>query len=237
MTNINEDKAREEAENQAKARINFLSIINDSYGGDIGFVLSSELSKREKYQENLGLLREKAEEDPEFRRSVLEAIPKDRRDNPKSINYPLEELAVIESLNVDIKVGPRYEAKYDVPARKFAPMIGFKKFSAVHLRNGYPFGNPEIPVDKAEEIEEFGVLPYKKNSKGLRDFRIDPTTDSIIKVLKLISETEDDRAIRGLLEIYKLASLRDGSLFSYDPLSSNLKDLSMKHYGRFIGTF
>ncbi len=240
MTEINEDKIREEAERQARSRIDYLSRLNQIYGGDIGFVLSSELCKTPEYNSNLELLKKRAKDDPEFRRVVLEAIPEDRRDNPSAINYPLEELAVIESMGTDVKIGPKYEIKYDEPARKFASLIGFKKFSAIHLRNGYPFGNPNIPKEKKEEIEEFGVLPYKKDSKGLGEFRIDPINDSNEKVIELIRSTTDIRALQGLIETYKLIFMKQGDKSTYITSSGSLeklRGLTADLYGNLIGRY
>lgn len=239
ITEINEDMVREEAERQSTLRFEYLSRLNQVYGGSIGFVLSSELCKSPEYQSNLKLLKEKAQNDPVFRQMVFEAIPADRRDNPKAINYPLEELAVIESLHTDIKVGPKYEIKYDRPAREFASMTGFKKFSAIHLRNCYPFGNPEVPGEKRKEIEEFGVLPYKKNSKGLGSYRIDPVNDSEKKIVELIRSTTDIRPLQGLIEIYKLILMRQGREFpcKFSNNLEELRNLTIDSYQSLVGKY
>jgi hypothetical protein len=237
MTEINEDKHRDEAKRQVESRINYLSRVNRVYGGNMSFVLSSELCKTAEYQSNLERLKKKTEDDSKFRQMVLEAIPADRRKNPGAINYPLEELAVIESLRTDIKIGPKYEIKYDEPARKFASMIGFKRFSAIHLKNIYPLGNPSISEELREEIEDFGVLPYKKNSKGLRDFRIDPVNDPEDKVARLIKSTTDIRALQGLVETYKLISIKRGEKFSHVVPESiqELRGFTTNLYNEFVG--
>ena len=233
MTNINEDKAVKEALEQAEARVNYLKLLNKIYGGNIGFVFSSNLSKTSEYLKNLEELKKEVNEDSRFREKVFEAVPLDRRSNPNSINYPLEELAVIQTLKTDIKIGPKYEIKYDNPAREFSPMIGFKKYSAIYLTNCFPLGSPQIEPKLREEIETFGVLPYKKDSKGLAQYRIDPINDNEKKVNALIRSTNDPRALNNLLIISELAKRRlEGKIFSTS-LSINNK-LSLKEKKEFV---
>ena len=57
MTSINEDKKIKEAKIQASNRINYLERLNKVYNGKIKVVLSSDLSKTPKYQENLRKLK------------------------------------------------------------------------------------------------------------------------------------------------------------------------------------
>ena len=227
ITNINEDKTVNETLEQAEARVNYLRLLNEIYGGNIGFVFSSNLSRTREYLENLEKLKRKVNEDSKFREKVFEAVPIDRRSNPNSINYPLEELAVIQTLKTDIKIGPKYEIKYDIPAREFSPMIGFKKYSAIYLTNCFPLGSPKIEPKLREEIKTFGVLPYKKNSKGLGEYRIDPINDNEEKVNALIQSTKDSRALNDLLILSGLAKRRlEGKIFSTNLFIKN--NLSLK---------
>lgn len=226
IVDINQDQAAEEARKQVEQRIDYLQGLNEVYGGNIGFVLSSELSGREDYKRNLDILFAEAERNPQFKELVLEAVPEDRRGNPNAIHYPFEELATIQTMDTDIKVGPPYEQFYDEPAREFAPMIGFNQYIAIHLTKGFPFGSPSsVPKKHKEDIESFGVLPYKKGSKGLGRYRIDPVNDDLKRVKEIIQTTEDIRAIIDLLVIAEQARQRlDGekeiSLFARDGLKA-----------------
>ena len=56
--------------------------------------------------------------------------------------------------------------------------------------------------------EEYGVLPYKLDSKGLAQYRIDPINDSSDKVKDLINSTTDIRALKDLHQIFKLISMK-----------------------------
>ena len=49
IVDINQDQAAAEAKKQVEQRIGYLQRLNEVYGGNIGFVLSSELSSREDY--------------------------------------------------------------------------------------------------------------------------------------------------------------------------------------------
>jgi len=236
MTSINKDKEIKEAEKQAKDRVAFLNLLNKTYNGNIESVYSSKLSKLSEYQKNLEILKTNYEENRIFRSRVTGSVPKDRRNNPEAVNYTLEELATIQTMMPDIKVGPKYEINYDLPARELAQLIGFKKFSAVHLTNSYPFGNPDIPKDVKKEIEEFGILSYKKNSKGLGNYRIDPINDNKEKIEKLITTTIDRRALIGLIQTCKLISMKSGEEFNYKVPNDlkGLKKLSINLYDKYI---
>ncbi|MEK6830409.1 MAG: hypothetical protein AABX77_00060 [Nanoarchaeota archaeon] len=236
MTSINKDKEIEQAKKQAKDRVDFLELLNKTYNGNIGSIYSSDLSKLPEYQENLSILKIKIKEDEIFRSRVSKSVPEDRRNNPEAINYSLEELAVIQTMKTDIKIGPKSEIMYDEPARKFAPLTSFKKFSAIHLTNSYLFGDPKIPDNVKKEIEEFGILPYKKNSKGLGEYRIDPVNDSLDRITNLINNTEDRRTLIGLAQTCKLISMKLGEDFNYkipNDLKS-LKKLSINLYDKYI---
>lgn len=208
ITDINQELEVAKAREQANRRIGFLQRINSVYGGNIGTVLSSELSLSGTYEQNLAVLLEEADNNEDFRAKALRAVPEDRRHNPNALRYPFEELATIQSMDTDIKVGPPYEIHYDEPAREIAPIVGFNRYVAIHLTRGFPFGNPDIPSNVLEEIEAFGVLPYKKSSKGLGDYRIDPTVDSVERVRELVATTTDVRAIVDLLVISEQARQR-----------------------------
>ncbi len=200
ITDINQDREVEDARRQGSNRVAYLDKLNQVYGGDIGFIFSSDLSNSDKYQENLARLMSEAETNKEFRAKVLEAVPEDRRSNLNAYKYPFEELATIQTVNTDIKIGPPYEQYYDIPARVIAPVVGFNKFIGIHLTKGFPFGNPtDIPESTQHEIEANGVLPYKLGSKGLGAFRIDAMSDKPETVGWLIRSTTDMRAIVDLI--------------------------------------
>ncbi len=246
MVEINKDKSYSEAGSQVSQRRAYLERLNQVYGGNVGVVLSSDLSKRDEYSQNLNRLFAEANRNPKFKELVLQAVPKDRRGEPSALDYPFEELATIQTMGADIKVGPPYERFYDSPAREFAPVVGFNKYVAIQLGRSFPLGNPVLSEALRKEIEEFGILPYKINSKGLQKFRIDPISDDLDQINDLILSTEDPRAIVDLLVIAEQSQQRlsgGSSLSLFSALGSKLspgqnidilKELAVKSYGEFI---
>jgi len=208
ISEINKDQPKSAVNMQGQDRLGYLDRINRAFGLNIGFVLSSQLSETPKYKQKLDQLTEESEKNPEFREAILLAVPEDRRADPASIRYPIEEIATITSLDTDIKIGPVYERKYDDPTRNIASRIGFKVFASIYGTRGYLFGSPVVDEDVRSSVEEFGILPYKINSKGQRSHRIDPINDQPDKVEKLIFDTDDPRAIMDLVAILSLASRR-----------------------------
>lgn len=253
ITEINQDQAVDGARKQVEHRINYLRKLNEAYRGSIGFALSSELSNTEAYKRNLEILFREADKNPKFKELVLNAVPPDRRGNPNALRYPFEELATIQTLNTDVKVGPPYEIFYDKPARKFAPVVGFNKYIAIQLTRSIPFGDPKIPAGIYDEIEKFGVLPYKIGSKGLAYYRIDPLNDSLEKIEELIGTTKNIQAIIDLfvieeqaqqrLEGYKKSFFADLGFYLSKPLKQfeqesgevpRFREISIELYQKFI---
>lgn len=208
ITDINQELEVANAFDQVNKRVSFLQRLNSTYKGNLGIVLSSQLCQHDEYKHNVELLLKEADRNERFREQSLEAVPEDRRNNPNALRYPFEELATIQSMDTGIKIGPPYEIHYDRPAREIASLVGFNRYVAIHLTRGFPFGNPNIPSNTLEEIEAFGILPYKKGSKGLGDYRIDPTVDSIERVRGLVAATTDVRAVVDLLVIAEQARQR-----------------------------
>jgi len=221
LYSINRDVERSDAERQAKSRIEYLRKIDQIYGGSSEIVRSSDLSRTPRYGEVLERLRKEMKENPSFRGSMLKAVPEDRRQSPGAENYPLEELTTIEALQTTVKVGPKYEIHYDEPARESAQTIGLNKFVAIHLTNSYPFGNPNLTTDLAKAIDKYGILPYKITSKGLQQYRIDPTKDSDEQVKELIMQTNDNRALADLINIGNLAAKRLTGQFPTEKITDN----------------
>jgi len=208
ITDINKDEEAVRTRELVLKRVGFLKRLNLAFNGDIDFTLSSELSRSSEYLAKLNSLTKKTEEDSNFKDKMLEAIPEDRRDNPEAIRYPLEELATIQAMGTDIKVGPLYERNYDLPARKAADESGTDKYVAIHLTKGYLFGSaPYLDTPIRKDVEEYGILPYKINSKGLQRLRID-VFGQLDDARKLILETDDTRAIADLLMIAALGKER-----------------------------
>ncbi|MEK6934124.1 MAG: hypothetical protein AABW75_04585 [Nanoarchaeota archaeon] len=237
LYSINRDVERSNAESQAISRIEYLREIDQIYSGCSEIVKSSDLSRTETYIEILNRLKEEMKKNSNFKDKMILAVPEDRRHSLEALNYPLEELATIESLRTTIKFGPKYEIHYDEPARESAQTIGLNKFVAIHLTNSYPFGNPNLTENLVQTIEEYGILPYKITSKGLQQYRIDPTKDSDEQVKKLIMQTTDNRALADLINTGNLAAKRLTGQFPAERMTDDLPEnrrIALHLYERFI---
>ena len=208
MTAINKEKEQSESLVQRNSRQEFLEKMNKVYHGRIGIVCSSDLTSQDQYKQILENLQQELERNPKFREEMLSSIPQDRRQNPGALRYPLEELATIFSLGTQVKIGPKYEANYDIPARDATGELGLQKYVAIHLTNSFPLGNPTIPKEDQVEIDFFGLTPYKINSKKLRKYRLDPINGITSEEKELILQTQDFRAIKDLIAFSLLARKR-----------------------------
>jgi hypothetical protein len=208
MTTINKEKGLSESLSQRESRQKFLERINQVYGGKINVVYSSDLANQEEYKQILKNLLENLDKNPKFKQEMLSSIPEDRRKNPESLRYPLEELATIFSLGTRIKIGPKYEVNYDIPARAAAAELGLQKYVAIHLTNCFPLGNPIISKEDKLEIDSWGLTPYKLNSKRLKKYRLDPINGNLLEEEEMIMQTEDFRAIKDLIAFSLLARKR-----------------------------
>lgn len=231
ITDINQDAGYQTIKDQMDNRVKFLQKVNEVYKGKISTIFSSELCQKTEYKQNLDSLLNEVETNDKFASMVLEAVPNDRRKNPNAARYPLEELSTIQTMHTDIKIGPPYEIFYDQPAREIAKTIGFTKYTAIHLKKSYPFGMPESESQLLEEVERFGILPYKINSKGLEKFRIDAFGD-IDNAMRLIYSTTDQRSLLDLINIATIAKTRlekdkDDIGCSISQIRSNLEEICL----------
>ncbi len=208
ITDINQDKSTTDIDADLKSRIEYLEKINRVYGANIQLVKSSDICATKNYQDNLHKLYTEAKSNPSFKELVLQAVPADRRHNTDAMRYPFEELATIQTLDVNIKVGPPYEILYDIPARDIAEKIQFNKYVAIQLTKSLPLGNPDLTDKVAQEIVTYGILPYKKDSKGLGAYRIDAVNDTMDSITALINSTTDKRAIVDLYILTQQAKMR-----------------------------
>lgn len=172
----------------AERRQNYLEaaseVFADSYPVNVEF--TSDI-KDDEYRRIVGALGDQVEQDEGFAQMLLEPVPDDKmkpdQTNRELTKYTREELATILHLGTDVKVGPKREKLYDVPARsddvrRFSeeaePVIG------AYVSNTLPANLPEERVD--EFREKGGLTPYKAGSKGL-----DPDTHRV-----LLTDDEED---------------------------------------------
>lgn len=146
--------------------------ISGFYGLNLEILLMSEYLNSAAFQERLARIRVAADEHPEIEDYVVQTVPANKVEieRAKGFAYAFEEIATI--VEYDIKIGPPREQFYDDPARLIARSLGRPPLLSVYLHPTYPLG---LGVDfffANDEIERYGVTPYKANSKKLAAHRI-----------------------------------------------------------------
>lgn len=157
----------------AERRSAYLQAVADlfSKGYDVMVESTSDVKDAE-YRRIVERLGDRVEQDDAFASVLTEPVPEDRLDPDESTReqteYTREELATILKLGTDVKVGPKREKLYDMPARseevrqvseQAAPVVG------VYVSNTLPTNLPDDETDAFRE--KGGVTPYKARSKGL----------------------------------------------------------------------
>jgi hypothetical protein len=204
MYEINTEKSKAVVDAQVGGREAYIRAINAAFGSQITTIKSSELNESLAYKSAYDDVIHALASNKEFTDELLLSIPLDHR-VPGAEKYPAAELATILALETDIKIGPVYEKFYDVPADKHFAKHSLREYVGLHITKGFPFGKPNMSKSLKESIDSYGVLPYKIQSKNLRNYRIDPIHQSLDVSLSLIESTKDPRALVDLLSIATLS--------------------------------
>ena len=189
----------EKVEQYGDQRAAYLEAIAEVYSGDypVSVEKTSEL-RDDEFEETVRALGDRVDEDENFAEMLLGAVP-DEAERPDATDrqntaYTREEIATIMATDTDIKVGPKREKKYDLPAQldDVRQLRDFDPLTGVYVTNTYPVAMKEaqeqLDVDDWGAVQDFGVTPYKAGSKGL-----DPEDHRILL-------TDDQEDIRSKLE-------------------------------------
>jgi len=172
-----------------RQRASVIGSLNDLYGLELDVLLMSEYLHTKEFQTKVAEIRELAKEDNKFHEWIVKTVPESKIDieSKKDFAYAFDEVATITSY--DIKIGPPRELFYDEPARMVASAIGMDPLLSIYLYPTYPLGLGRSFFLNNEEIEEYGVTPYKAGSKGLEANRIILGLTGNAKVQDLISQS------------------------------------------------
>jgi hypothetical protein len=183
------DDQHDELMEIGKKRAFFLRTLNDIYGLDLNILLMSEYIYTSEFQEKVNNIREMAKEDAKFYEWIVKTVPESKVDieSKKDFAYAFDEVATI--IGYDIKIGPPRELFYDEPARMIASSMGLDPLLSIYLHPTYPLGFGRSFFLGNEEIEKYGVTPYKAGSKGLEANRIILGTTEIQRIKDLIVQS------------------------------------------------
>lgn len=186
--NVSEDQ-HEDLMSLGKKRAAFLQTLNSVYGLDLNVLLMSEYLYTPEFQEKTIEIRELAKHDNKFHEWIIKTVPESKIDieEKKDFAYAFDEVATI--INYDIKIGPPRELFYDEPARMVALSLGIDPLISIYLHPTYPLGFGRSFFLNNEEVEKYGVTPYKAGSKGLEANRIILGETVSQQVRELISQS------------------------------------------------
>jgi len=153
-------------------RARLVKSISETYSLGLDVLLMSEYLYSDAFQSRLSRIRSEAGQRSEIYEWVRQTVPasKVKIEEEKDFAYAFEEIATI--IEYDIKVGPPREKFYDEPTRMIGKALGYKSLLSVYLHPTYPLGFSFDFFFANEEIEQYGVTPYKAGSKGLMEHRI-----------------------------------------------------------------
>lgn len=223
----------EKVEHYGNKRASYLEAIANIYSNDIPVSVekTSEL-RDDNFEETVRALGDRVEKDENFAELLMGAVP-DEAERPDATDrentaYTREEIATIMATDTDIKVGPKREKKYDLPTQldDVRQLRDFDPLTGVYVTNTYPVAMDEAKTHLSEEdwneIQKFGITPYKAESKGLNpeDYRI-MLTDGQEKLRHKLEKTPGE--LRFDLEAFKRMT-RDPEQPPQADLASALED-------------
>ena len=204
-------------------RASILRSLNAVYGLGLDVLLMSEYLYTREFQARVTKIRELAKEDNKFHEWITKTVPESKIDieSKKDFAYAFDEVATITSY--DIKVGPPREIFYDEPARMVASALGMDPLLSIYLYPTYPLGLGRSFFLNNEEIEKYGVTPYKAGSKGLEANRIILGVTGTQRVKELISQSvvsKNQRIPNAVLDVAIIAELANQFLAKeFEPIT------------------
>lgn len=197
-------------EKQKAYRVELFEKLKKKYNLKSDLKLLSEIKKREFFRENMTSVYKSYQENDLFKEILKRTVKEDfyTEEIRKKFLYAREEISVI--LNYDFKLGPPKEIFYDKAANIILNQETVPKLIGLYAKPTYPLGvNFDFFIEN-EEIEKYGLTPYKAGSYKLQDHRIIINHTSNKKLKKLIDYTyipKDDNLPNPLLDLVLVSDL------------------------------
>lgn len=177
-----------------------LTLMQRIYGINMSFVLASHIMKTKEYQDVFDGLNYQIGHQGLFG-MLLECVPPRFRDNPKSLLYPLEEIACTEFMRrqfgSEVKLGPKTERCYDCVMEALALPVRF-----AYLCDALPVG-----VSDPRPVVHY--IPGHVGKKGSVRLFLDRPIEGTLSDLQRGSP----ESLRYLLRMASLAGQRLGNLW------------------------
>lgn len=181
-------KNKQELLNNALARIRQIDKIRRVYGLKVKPILMTSMFDDNFYR-RLDAVNTEFQSSPKLQELARKTILSNKLKQEEKIGfqYALEEVALIAGF--DIKVGPPREIYYDQMTMELENKMSSSGLCGVYLRPTYPLGLDFDYFMSHEEIEKFGITPYKAGSNKLQGNRIILEATSLVECEKLIHKS------------------------------------------------
>lgn len=208
-----------------KDRAAFARSVSETYNLGLKVMLMSEYLNTEEFQNRLERIRHLAKYDKLVHEWIKQTVPESKVDieASKDFAYAFEEVATI--VDYDIKVGPPREIFYDEPARIVGKLLNLEPLQSIYLYPTYPLGFGRSFFLANEEIEKYGVTPYKAGSKGLEANRIIVGKTRFERIEELVNQSVNSRNLAIPNSILDIAIISE---FARQWLSSELEPISIR---------
>lgn len=170
LRNIKDVKKEQIVKSQIKNNCSLIKEFIRKNELNINITLMSELFDNEDFNDNLKLVTKKYNESSAIRKRFEQIVLKNKlkQEYEKEFLYSREEIALI--MDYQVKIGPPREQKYDNLANDINQ--DSCKLLGLYLKPTYPLGMNFDYFIQNEEIEKYGVTPYKAGSNRLQNRRL-----------------------------------------------------------------
>ncbi|MCD5401329.1 hypothetical protein LR013_01865 [candidate division NPL-UPA2 bacterium] len=153
-------------------RAEFVRRVNEIYKTNLNILKMSEYIDSEEFVRKREAIRELCSKNPRLLEMIEKSVPpsKVEIERQKGFMYSFDEVTTI--LDLDIKIGPPREELYDNIVNELAGKLSSRKLLSVFLSPTYPLGLGWDYFFAHEDIERYGITPYKAGSKRLHKHRI-----------------------------------------------------------------
>jgi len=184
-----DDSKKEKVLQLGKQRGEFVERVRQIYNCNFRVQYMSEFIESEDFKKTFRQVKEICFANEDLKKMVRDSVPPDRlhKSEQNEYQYSLEEISTITGL--DIKVGPPRERLYDGIANIVAERLGKQKLLPIYLTMSQPLGLQFDFFILNKDLEEYGLTPYKADSKGLLANRILPGKTTPEYARKIIQES------------------------------------------------
>jgi hypothetical protein len=218
----------------SQERISDYQKIKTIYGLKSDVILMSSIMVGEQYKKNYEKVKSTFTNSKKIQKIVEKTVLNNRLAQEKEIGfqYAIEEIALI--MDFDIKIGPPREKYYDKVAHYIKENERLDGLTGIYFKPTYPLGFNFDYFVCHEEIDRFGLTPYKAGSNKLQNHRIIIGVTTLDEIERLINSSyipENPVLPNPVLDIFTISNmakaLLTGTTYSDDKEQKLVKNPDM----------